>query len=507
VHWLSLIIALAERLARYYLKVAIMTHYRKDTPQWLNEAIFYQIMPDRFARETAGSQNADRELMKWDARPGSSGRGGTEFYGGNLQGICAQLDHIAALGVNAILLTPINRAPSYHRYDAVDFCALDPLLGDWKDLERLVSEAHKRGLKLVFDIALNHVSVEHPWFQKALKDPKSKERSWFKFDKKGNYQCWWGYHTLPELQLNNPELQQMLFLGKSNVLAFWLDKGFDGIRLDCANDLTHETCDQIVESIRPRYPQAAIIGELCTYSVPWLRVLDATQSYFFTDSLKALKSGSITTRQCLANMQIAYSAGAHRQFQMLSSHDIPRIHSEWGRATAFLRAARRLQFTLPGIPMLYYGEELAMRGRSDPENRATPEWNKLDQAETAADIEELRKLTELRRKSPELTRGTWQPIFTDGHPDLFAFFCASPEDPHNLTLVTWNNSRAKKQPTLTVPWGWLFSELQLEEVFTGRRITTVAGMVTPTLEPNECAVWQVKDDSKRNYSFFKKRSR
>jgi hypothetical protein len=131
----------------------------------------------------------------------------------------------------------------------------------------------------------------------------------------------------------------------------------------------------------------------------------------------------------------------------------------------------------------------------------------LDQAETAADIEELRKLTELRRKSPELTRGTWQPIFTDGHPDLFAFFCASPEDPHNLTLVTWNNSRAKKQPTLTVPWGWLFSELQLEEVFTGRRITTVAGMVTPTLEPNECAVWQVKDDSKRNYSFFKKRSR
>jgi hypothetical protein len=272
VHWLSLIIALAERLARYYLKVAIMTHYRKDTPQWLNEAIFYQIMPDRFARETAGSQNADRELMKWDARPGSSGRGGTEFYGGNLQGICAQLDHIAALGVNAILLTPINRAPSYHRYDAVDFCALDPLLGDWKDLERLVSEAHKRGLKLVFDIALNHVSVEHPWFQKALKDPKSKERSWFKFDKKGNYQCWWGYHTLPELQLNNPELQQMLFLGKSNVLAFWLDKGFDGIRLDCANDLTHETCDQIVESIRPRYPQAAIIGELCTYSVPWLRL-------------------------------------------------------------------------------------------------------------------------------------------------------------------------------------------------------------------------------------------
>ncbi|MBU1105681.1 MAG: hypothetical protein KKB51_03350 [Candidatus Riflebacteria bacterium] len=480
-----------------------MTHYRKDTPQWLNEAIFYQIMPDRFARDNTGSSEAG--LTEWEARPGSSGRGGGEFFGGNLRGICGKLDHIAGLGVNTILLTPINQAPSYHRYDTVDFCALDPMLGDWKDLDNLVHEAHRRGLKLMFDVALNHVSHQHPWFQKALKDPHCKERSWFKFDSAGNYQCWWGYETLPELQFNNPDLQQKFFLGKDNVISFWLDKGFDGVRLDCANDLTHEICEKIVTSIRPRYPQAAIIGEVVNYSVPWLRVLDATQSYFFTDSLKALKSGSITTRQCLANMQIAYATGAHRQFQMLSSHDTPRIHSEWGRSAAFLRAARRLQFTLPGIPMLYYGEEIAMRGKSDPDNRATPTWEKLNQAGIVAEIDELRKLAELRRNSPELTGGTWQPIFTDGHPDVFAFFCASPEDPHCLTLVTWNNSRTRRQPTLTVPWGWLFSQVQLEEVFTGRRITAVAGLVTPTLAPGECAIWQVKDDSKRNYSFFKHR--
>ncbi|NLF96273.1 MAG: hypothetical protein GX569_06000 [Candidatus Riflebacteria bacterium] len=480
-----------------------MTDYRKDTPQWLDEAIFYQIMPDRFARE--GSVQNEPEQVKWEARPGSSGRGGSEFYGGNLKGICARLDHIKSLGCNAILLTPINRAPSYHRYDTTDFCQLDPLLGDWQDLERLVGAAHERGIKLVCDIALNHVSNEHPWFQAARNNPQSRERSWFKFAADGSYQCWWGYHTLPELELDNHDVQQKLFLGRDSVLSFWLDKGFDGIRLDCANDLTLDTCEKIVAAIRLRHPQAAIIGELCTYSVPWLRVLDATQSYFFTDSLKALKSGSITTRQCLDNMQIAYSSGAHRQFQMLSSHDIPRINSEWGRAPAFLRAARRLQFTMPGIPMLYYGEELAMRGRHDPENRATPDWRLLKKPAIAAELKELQKLTELRRNSPELIKGSWQPIFTDGYPDLFAFFRADHANPHRLTLVTWNNSRRKIQPTLTVPWGWLFSQLQIEEVFTGRRATTIAGLVTPTLDAHECAIWQVRDDSKRNYSFFKNR--
>lgn len=474
------------------------------TPEWLNDAVFYQIMPDRFARAVVpGQVLGDSSLVPWSARPGSSGRGGGEFYGGNLRGICGRLGHIAELGANTLLLTPINQAPSYHRYDTVDFFALDPLLGDWNDLEMLISEAHRRNMRLIFDVALNHVSSQHQWFKKAVADPQAIERDYFTFDIKGNYRCWWGYKTLPELNLSNNWLQQELFAGERNVLGFWLDKGFDGVRLDCANDLSLAMCKKIVAATRARYPDAAIIGEVANFSLPWLEVLDATQSYFFTASLKALHAECMTTRQFVVNMQTAYGTGFFRQFQMLSSHDTPRINTEWKKCPEFLRAARRLQFTLPGLPMIYYGEEMAMQGKSDPDNRATPDWTDLGAVNKSMEFVELRHLADLRKKSPELARGIWEPVFVDGFPDLCAFYRTIPENPHNLTLVTWNNSTSSLKPTLTIPWGWLFSEVQLQEVFTGRLITSVAGLVTPTLEPGECAIWQVKDGSKRNYSFFK----
>jgi len=485
------------------MRSTVMAGFVSDSPEWLDNAVFYQIMPDRFARNEKVPVPPGISLSAWNARPGSSGRGAADFYGGNLPGICDHLDHIASTGANTILLTPINSAPSYHRYDTTDYRGLDPLLGSWKDLEMLVHEVHARGLRLVADIALNHVSNLHPWFVKAVEDINSAERDFFTFDQHGKYQCWWGYPTLPELRLDNQYLQHELFLGPDSVLDFWLNKGFDGIRLDCANDLSHEICREIQKAVRTRHPDAAIIGEVANFSAPWLDVLDATQSYFFTASLKSFYAGSITARQFLINMQTAYADGRRRQFQMLSSHDSPRIHSEWKRAGAFLRAARRLQFTLPGLPMIYYGEELRMNGGRDPDNRATPLWQNLDKPAVKKELEELKTLSALRQNSPELKNGHWEPIFTDGSPDLIAFFAADRTDRQKITLVTWNTSQSRCSTTITVPWGWLFSEVQLEEVFTGKRLTAVAGLVSPALEAGECAVWQARDDSRRNYSFFK----
>ncbi|HEY9071561.1 MAG TPA: alpha-amylase family glycosyl hydrolase, partial [Candidatus Ozemobacteraceae bacterium] len=442
-------------------------------------------------------------LMEWDAVPGSSRNGSREYFGGNLRGITERLDHIRDLGANAILLTPINAAPSYHRYDTTDHRQLDPLLGTWDDLAELIAAVHARGMRIVFDTALNHVSQHHPWFERARRDPSAPERSWFTFHEDGSYRCWWGHAGLPELRLDDPRLVEELITGEDSVLAFWLKKGFDGVRLDCANDLSLQTCALISYTIKSRFPDAAVIGEVANYAVPWLKGLDAAQSYFFTTSLKALQHGGITSGQFQENLRLAYGGGAFRQFQMLSSHDIPRAHTEFAADEAFHLAARRLQFTLPGIPMLYYGEEFGLEGGRDPKNRATVPWESSASRLKAPMSQEIRRLAALRTTSPELRHGLWEPLCVDGRDGLIAFFRALPEAPERLTVVIWNLLDEARTVTLTIPWGWLFSELVLEEVTTRKRGISNGGLVPFALEARECSIWQLRADHKRNYSFFK----
>ncbi len=474
-----------------------------SVPAWLSGAVFYQIVPDRFRRASSPGESP-HGLLKWDAKPGSSKAGSQEFFGGNLRGITEKLDHIRDLGANAILLTPINAAPSYHRYDTIDYTSIDPLLGDWKDLEELTSAVHARGMKIIFDIALNHVSKKHPWFVKAKADDQAPERGYFGFNGDGTYLCWWGHAGLPELQLNDRRLVQELITGDDSVLAFWLRKGFDGVRLDCANDLSLQTCALISYTLKSRFPEAAVIGEVANYSVPWLKALDATQSYFFTNSVKAIYHRSITPGQFQHNLRLAYGAGAFHQFQMLSSHDIPRAHTEFAADPAFHRAALRLQFTLPGIPMVYYGEEFGLEGGRDPQNRATIPWERQEAAMATPFPQEIRQLARLRASSPELQKGYWETICVDGIPGLVAFFRTDPAAPDRLTVVVWNLAADARTVTLTIPWGWLFSELVLEEVFTKRRGVSNSGMVPFQLEPHECSIWQLRTDVKPNYSFFKR---
>ncbi|HNW34785.1 MAG TPA: alpha-amylase family glycosyl hydrolase, partial [Candidatus Ozemobacteraceae bacterium] len=369
--------------------------------------------------------------------------------------------------------------------------------------EELISAVHARDMKILFDIALNHISRKHPWFLSAQSDPQAAERSYFRFHDDGTYLCWWGHPDLPELQLNDRRLIEELITGEESVLAFWLKRGFDGVRLDCANDLSIQTCALIAYTIKSRFPQAAVIGEVANFSVPWLKALDATQSYFFTNSLKFLQHRSITPGQFQNNLRLAYGNGAFHQLQMLSSHDIPRAHNEFAADPAFHRAALRLQFTLPGIPMLYYGEEFGLKGGRDPQNRATIPWENRDACLNTPLTLEMRQLARLRTSSPELRQGIWESLCVDGVPDLIAFFRAIPETPDKLTLVVWNISAEARTVTLTIPWGWLFSELVLEEFFTRRRGICNAGMVPLFLEPRECSIWQIKPDVKPNYSFFK----
>jgi alpha-glucosidase len=348
-----------------------------------------------------------------------------------------------------------------------------------------------------------HVSNQHPWFKAALNGDQS-YRSRFSFNEDGSYQCWWGYAGLPELNLADLFVQQYLFAGEADVLQFWINKGFDGIRLDCANDLSLPVCEKIAAIFRQRFPDAALIGEVANFALPWLQALDAAQSYFFTASLKALMAGSINTRQLQRNLVAALGSGSANQFLMLSSHDSKRTNTDFAGDKKKISTARRLQFTLPGIPMIYYGEEFGLKGGADPDNRAGMPWKKRMSVADRKFGDEIRYLARLRQNSPELRHGIWQPVITDLHPDLFAFFRACENQPDRFTLVTWNNSEKQCSATITVPWGWLFSETKLHEVFSEKVATASAGLVYIQLEPGECAIWQLRDGSKKNYSFYKK---
>lgn len=232
--------------------------------EWISDAVFYQIMPDRFCRAPKCRFHKS-ELVEWSAA-GKSGRGGREFFGGDLQGILSRLDHIVGTGANAILLTPVNVAPSYHRYETTDHCMLDPMLGTWKDLEQLIFEAHRRGLRIVCDIALNHVSNQHPWFKAVLAgDAEMRRRFTFKED--GSYLCWWGYPGPARNSIfRSRQCRDYLFAGRENVLSFWINKGFDGIRLDCANDLSSApSVTELPTNVRSRFPDAALIRRSCQF--------------------------------------------------------------------------------------------------------------------------------------------------------------------------------------------------------------------------------------------------
>jgi alpha-glucosidase len=406
-------------------------------PDWHLGSVVYEIFPDRFATTGAGGDPPEWAVPRdWHQLPeGRAPETPYEWFGGDLPGIEAHLDHIERLGANVIYLTPIFPAGSTHRYDATTFEHVDPLLGGDEALVSLTRAAHQRGLRVISDLTTNHTGDKHEWFTGG-------ERELYLFDDTGDYEAWWGIKTLPKLNWRSPELRRRL----QHVARKWLQPPFelDGWRVDVANmsGRTHETdlnrdvaptLRRVLEEdsllvaehfhdYRPDFRGWHGAMNYAGFSRPvwtWLRG-DQSLRYFELPVPMPRFGGAASA----ATMR-AFRAGVPWNFVLhswaiLDSHDSPRFRTLAGSEERQLVGVG-LQMTTPGVPMLFAGDELGMEGEWGEDARRTIQWDEP----LPPLYEEYRRLIALRRTHDALARGGLRYAYVDE--DVIAYLRETPE--------------------------------------------------------------------------------
>jgi cyclomaltodextrinase / maltogenic alpha-amylase / neopullulanase len=412
-----------------------------DTPQWVRDAIFYQIFPDRFARSLSVSKSC--RLDEWGSPPTYHG-----YQGGDLVGVAERLDYLQELGVNAVYFTPIFQSASNHRYHTHDYEKVDPMLGGDAALRRLIDQAHARGIRVVLDGVFNHASRGFFQFHDILENgANSAYLDWFhvsKFplnayhpDQPPNYQAWWNLPALPKFNIRNDAVREFLL----SVAVRWIEFGIDGWRLDVANEIDDDGFWRAFrQRVRQANPDAYIVGEVWSDSEHWLQgdMWDAVMNYQFTRAciayfigdkveLSELKRTSLhpagpTGAEAFAkSIQRLHNLYAPEvtsvMLNLLGSHDTARFITLARGDFSALRLATLFQMTYPGAPSVYYGDEIGMQGGHDPANRGAFPWHNLD----AWDHDLLRyfqRLTNLRASRKALRRGSFRVLHAAG--DVFA---------------------------------------------------------------------------------------
>lgn len=461
-----------------------------------DRTLIYEIFIDRFAGP-AGTQLS---------APAAGDAPWQHHCGGTLDGILSRLDHVQQLGADAVYLTPIFKAESNHKYDAATYEHVDPRFGGDAAFDHLAQECRARGLGLILDGVFNHVGTGHPWFVESSAGPQSRYRAHFKWnDGKASYDCWRGHKSLPELNLQNRELQKVLFDGEDAVLRQWLRRGATGWRLDCANDLGLETCGRAVRAAHRERPVDGVVGEVMTYAEDWLSkgCLDGVMNYYFRQSVLGLGQGEVPVCQVAYNLKrVARNyrrAALLRSWNVLASHDTPRL------ATLIPEADRRrlmyaLQFTYPGVPMIYYGEEIGMEGGHDPDCRRPMKWDA--QQWCRATFAWIQRLARVRRQQPALRHGDYLPMPQPGSPTVLAFARVT-NDPRQVVLVLVNASDAPYQGRVFLPYSYLFDGMKLTDLLDQQEPAWVsAGSIRLHMKPWSCVLFS-PDDHISGYSFFR----
>ncbi|MBP8949890.1 MAG: glycoside hydrolase family 13 protein [Candidatus Promineofilum sp.] len=414
------------------------------TPDWVKDAIFYQIFPDRFARDpddtSAGAAGMGVQFQPWGSPPTSH-----SFQGGNLAGIAQRFDYLAELGVNAIYLNPISASAANHRYIAHDYYQVDPLLGGNAGFARFLDAAHARGIRVVLDGVFNHCSRGLFQFHHLLEvGAESPYVDWFHVSEwplnaytageRPNYAAWWNIASLPKFNTDSPAVREFLW----SVGTYWLAQGIDGWRLDVPNEIDD---DEFWREFRRRCkavnPDAYIVAELWKPAQRWLKgdQFDAQMSYLFTRAVLGFLVGrdlDQTQTRTMGYGQIRRLDGpgfnsemdhitnklyhpeiAYAQLLMLGSHDTPRVMTLANDDPQTVALAFLCQMTAPGAPNIYYGDEIGLNGRSDPYCRKAFPWHEPESWNTDL-LAEVRRLTALRHRLAALRRGAFCPLHAAG---------------------------------------------------------------------------------------------
>ena len=339
-----------------------------------------------------------------------------DFWGGDLKSLKRKLDYINDLGVDVLYLNPIHKAYTNHKYDAQDYFAVSPEYGDRNDVKALAQDLHKRGMKLVLDGVFNHVGRTSPWFQEALEDPTSPYRDWFfigpQYDM--GYRGWVKVANLPELRMENPEVQAMVFADPDSVVQGYLRDGVDGWRLDVAPELGFNILQKLTEAAHKAKPGSLVVGENWVYPEEWSPSLDAVMNFHFWKIIMSLVEGKLSGAhagrmidQCIEDTGLDPILKA---WIVLDNHDVSRLRNQlpelWQQ-----RLAQILQFTLPGSPCVYYGVELGMEGGDDPCQRAPMRWDLVNNNNEY--LKWMRRLLAIRRENRALKIGDFRLLDSD----------------------------------------------------------------------------------------------
>ncbi len=485
---------------------------------WKNQ-IVYQIFVDRFKRGPNFAKRAARGvylrdggiLRDWDEIPSKNAHC-MEFFGGDLEGIVESLDYISSLNVNVIYLTPIFSAATNHKYDTHDF-TVDEQFGGEDALKNLISEAHKRGISILLDGVFNHVGADGKWFNRsgkyvnlgAYNSQDSEFRDFFKFKKWPDlYDCWYDVKELPELNLNNEKLREILFESSDSVLKRYLRMGIDGWRLDCAHDLDHQILKLINENAKSVKENALIIGEVSTYPYEWLKddEMDGVMNYYFREIiLKALK-GDIPPSVLKAELdRMVREIGVEKlsiSWNILSSHDTIRLKS-YLNDVHLEKMAIAFQITYVGNPLIYYGEENGMEGFEDPDNRRPMVWErkKWDM--------EIRKYYEqaIRIKSTEraLHGGEYVEL-PISHSSPLVGFLRHTFNPYETLLFFANISSHREEAEIPVPFSYFLSHSPIVSILGKGEAEAHISSVKVSLPPYDATIFKFVPRFKR-YKMYK----
>ncbi|WP_394136717.1 alpha-glycosidase [Cytobacillus oceanisediminis] len=395
-----------------------------EAPSWVKETVWYQVFPERFAN---GNPDNDPEgALPWGSAPPSP----TNFFGGDFEGVIEHLDYLQDLGITGIYFTPVFKAFSNHKYDTIDYLEIDPQFGTKETLKRLVEESHKRNIRVMLDAVFNHSGYYFPPFQDVLENgEKSKYKDWFhphSFPLKGgkypNYETFAFVAQMPKLNTKNPEVKEYLL----KVAKYWIEEfNIDGWRLDVANEVDHQFWREFRQAVKSVKSDLYILGEIWHNSMPWLRgdQFDAVMNYPFTTNLLNLIAKKTMTGTEFANNMTAeihrYPANVYEAaFNLVGSHDTPRILTECEGNKDRVKLIYTILFTFMGSPCLYYGDEIGLSGEMDPGCRKCMEWdeNKQDR-ELFSHIQQLIKL----RREEKLLANEGQLEFFHTGSDLVAY--------------------------------------------------------------------------------------
>lgn len=457
-----------------------ITVYDKEykTPDWFKEGVAYQIFVDRFCNGNEdGSFLGNRtDIIKreWGDTPFYKAEqfGGeykaNDFFGGNLKGVIKKLPYLKELGISVIYLNPIFSAYSNHKYDTGSYEMIDPMFGDEADFKELCKKAKELGIRIILDGVFNHTGSDSQYFNKngtydsvgAYQSQESPYYNWYRFMNWPDvYESWWGMTTLPQVEEHSEDYRKYILSGENAIVKRWLKNGASGWRLDVVDELPGFFVKELRENVKAADEDAVIIGEVWEdasnksaygerreYFLG--KELDSVMNYPMRNALIDAVLGRIEASEFddrLMSIKENYPPQAYYSLlNMVSSHDVERVLTlmggvpsrhevdkeyqsrfkldgyglevAWDRATLILG----LQMTLPGVPCIYYGDEIGMQGYGDPFCRQCYPWGREDELDPTGKMRErYRNMISLRNSSKAFSIGDFESVYKIGH--VYAF--------------------------------------------------------------------------------------